>query len=100
MGRADQRTKVKGMFVDPKQIAAIVERHPGITKARLVVARDGEQDSMALHIEAAADVFLDEDAIAATLADVTKLRGTVVMATQDSLPNDGKVIADEREYSG
>jgi phenylacetate-CoA ligase len=100
MGRADQRTKVKGMFVDPKQIATLVERHPGITRARLVVDRDGEQDSMTLHIETAADTAVDEAAVAATLADVTRLRGAVTKAPPGSLPNDGKVIADEREYNG
>ena len=50
-GRADQRTKVKGMFVDPKQVAEIVRRHPDIAKARLVVSRDGERDAMTLHVE-------------------------------------------------
>lgn len=98
-GRADQRTKVKGMFVDPKQVAAIVARHPAVARARLVVSRDGERDAMALHVEPSGAEVPDLDAIAATLRDVTKLSGTVVAAEAGSLPNDGTVIADERDYS-
>lgn len=97
MGRADQRTKVKGMFVDPRQIAEIVRRHPGIHRARLVVTRDGAQDAMALHIEA--DTTLPTGDVEATLREVTKLGGAVKLAARGSLPNDGKVIADERDYS-
>jgi phenylacetate-CoA ligase len=99
MGRADQRTKVKGMFVDPKQIAEVVRHHPGIARARLVVTRDGENDAMTLHVEAASGALLDEKAIGATLREVTKLAGSVVRAKAGTLPNDGKVIADERDYS-
>ncbi|MDA4847118.1 phenylacetate--CoA ligase family protein [Hoeflea poritis] len=98
MGRADQRTKVKGMFVDPKQIAALVQRHGDVARARLVVARNGDQDAMTLHVEPSAGATPDAQALAATLADITKLKGDVVVAEQGSLPNDGKVIADERNY--
>ncbi len=99
LGRADQRTKVKGMFVDPKQIAEIVRRHPEIGRARLVVTREAERDQMELHVEPAGDVAPDASAIAATVREVTKLGGTVTVAGRGSLPNDGKVIADERDYS-
>jgi len=100
MGRADQRTKVKGMFVDPKQVAEIVRRHPEIVRARLVVTRDGERDAMALHVEGAAEGQLQTSGIEATLREITKLGGAVKVAAIGSLPNDGKVIADERDYSG
>jgi phenylacetate-CoA ligase len=98
-GRADQRTKVKGMFVDPRQVAEIVRRHPEVAKARLVVSRDGERDVMALHVEPSGTAVPDGRLIEATLRDVTKLVGTMVVAAPASLPNDGKVIADERDYS-
>lgn len=98
LGRADQRTKVKGMFVDPKQIAEIVKRHDDVSKARLVVARDGDQDVMVLHVEPGEGATPDTQALAASLADVTKLKGTIEIAGAGTLPNDGKVIADERDY--
>ena len=98
LGRADQRTKIKGMFVDPKQVAAVLSRHPEIARGRLVVTRDGERDAMALHVEAAAGRQADAAAIEATLREVTKLGGSVRIAPAGSLPNDGKVIADERDY--
>ena len=99
LGRADQRTKVKGMFVDPKQVAGVVARHAEIGKARLVVSRDGEMDAMTLHVEPAGAARPDPRAIAATLRELTKLGGAVVLAEPGSLPKDGKVIADERDYS-
>lgn len=96
MGRADQRTKVKGMFVDPAQIAEVVRRHKEIVRARLVVSRDeAALDRMVLKVEMGAPAE-STDAIAATLQDVTKLRGTVEIVPQGSLPNDGKVIDDTR----
>ena len=96
MGRADQTTKVKGMFVHPAQVAEIARRHPGLGRVRLVVSREAEQDTMTLHAEtAAADAGLAE-ALAETLASVTKVRGAVKLVAPSSLPNDGKVIADER----
>ena len=99
MGRADQRTKIKGMFVDPKQVDEVVRRHPTITKARLVVTRDGERDAMTLQVEGLAEGAFDPSAVEATLREVTKLGGAVVLVTDGALPNDGKVIADERDYA-
>jgi phenylacetate-CoA ligase len=97
MGRADQRTKVKGMFVDPRQIAEIAARHPEIARARLVVTRDGEADAMALHVEAKASGS-SLSAIEASLREITKLGGKVHAVAIGTLPNDGKVISDERDY--
>jgi phenylacetate-CoA ligase len=99
MGRADQRTKIKGMFVDPKQVAEVVRRHPEIGRARLVVSRNGERDAMTLHVEPGNGPDPDAEAIGLALRDVTKLGGQVLVAPRGSLPNDGKVIADEREYA-
>jgi phenylacetate-CoA ligase len=99
MGRADQRTKVKGMFVDPKQIAEVLRRHKEIAKARLVVFRDGDRDAMRLDVEPAGAVAVDLRAVEAALRDVTGLSGTVALVAPGNLPNDGKVIADERDYS-
>ena len=108
MGRADQTTKVKGMFVRPEQIAEIARRHPELGRLRLVVTREGETDAMTLvtrsgesdvmtlmaEVAAASEALRTE--IAASLRTVTKLGGHVDLATPGSLPNDGKVIADER----
>jgi phenylacetate-CoA ligase len=98
MGRADQATKVKGMFVRPEQVAEIGRRHPDLGRLRLVVTREGETDIMTLHVEAAAPGDELAGAIGATLLSVTKLKGVVSFAAPGSLPNDGKVIADERKY--
>ena len=97
MGRADQRTKVKGMFVDPAQIEEIKKAVPGIAGARLVVFRDGERDAMNLQILAEQDKEPDLRQIADTLTNVTKLKGTVELVAD--IPNDGKVIDDRRDYS-
>lgn len=99
MGRADQRTKVKGMFVDPAQIAEVARRQPGIARARLVVTRDGEMDAMTLHVEPKSGQALDAGAIASALRETTRLGGNVVIAEPGALPNDGKVISDERDYA-
>jgi phenylacetate-CoA ligase len=96
MGRADQTAKVKGMFVHPKQIAEVASRHLEAGRLRLVVGRQAEQDTMALMVECAAPAPALQDAIAATLQSVTKLKGTVTLVAPGTLPNDGKVIADER----
>ena len=96
MGRADQTTKVKGMFVRPEQIAEIARRHPELARVRLVVSREAEQDAMTLNAETANAGAGLADAIAETLQSVTKLKGAVKLAAPGSLPNDGKVIADER----
>ena len=96
MGRADQTTKVKGMFVRPEQIAEIARRHPELGPLRLVVTRAGEADLMALKCECGAPREALRDEVASTLRTVTKLGGTVELVAPGSLPNDGKVIADER----
>jgi len=98
MGRADQTTKVKGMFVHPEQVAKISERHPELGRVRLVVGREGEQDTMVLKAESVNHDPTLVAAIAQTLQDVTKLKGAVQLTAPDSLPNDGMVIADERTY--
>jgi phenylacetate-CoA ligase len=99
LGRADQTTKIKGMFVHPEQVDEIVKAHDGIGRARLVVSRGGERDVMTLHVECSAGASGDLAArIAATMQQVTKLRGEVVITAPGSLANDGKVIADERSY--
>jgi phenylacetate-CoA ligase len=99
LGRADQTTKVKGMFVHPEQVAEVAKRHAGLGRVRLVVARQGEQDIMTLRAESAtADAGLKAK-LAETLQAVTKLKGEVELVAPGSLPNDGKVIADERTYS-
>jgi phenylacetate-CoA ligase len=99
MGRADQTTKVKGMFVRPEQIAQIAKRHPELARVRLVVTREAEQDAMTLHAESAGGQGGLADAVVATLQSVTKLKGAVKLVAPGSLPNDGKVIADERPVS-
>jgi phenylacetate-CoA ligase len=96
MGRADQTTKVKGMFVHPGQIAEVAKRHPELGRLRLRVTRQGEQDAMTLAAECPAPATGLADAIAATLQSVTKLKGAVEFVAPGSLPNDGKIIADER----
>jgi phenylacetate-CoA ligase len=96
MGRADQTAKIKGMFVHPKQVAEIAARHPQLARLRLVVGREGEQDTMTLLAESAVRDATLEAAIAATLQAVTKLKGAVKLVEPGTLPNDGKVIADER----
>lgn len=96
MGRADQTTKVKGMFIRPEQIAEIGKRHSVLGRLRLVVTRQGETDAMTLKAEtsAASDALREE--IAGSLRAVTKLGGNVELVGPGALPNDGKVIADER----
>ena len=98
MGRADQTTKVKGMFVHPAQVAAIVARHPEIAKARLVVDNATGADRMTLQVEVADNRSSNADAIVASIRDVTKLRGEVAFRAPGELPNDGKVIDDVRKY--
>ena len=96
MGRADQTTKVKGMFVRPEQIAEIGNRHPELGRLRLVVTRSGETDVMTLRAEASTANEALQDNLAASLRAVTKLGGNVELVGAGSLPNDGKVISDER----
>jgi len=99
MGRADQATKVKGMFVQPSQVAEVVKRHREILKARLIVDNPGGQDRMTLHCEVAegAPPALARS-IADSLRDVTKLRGEAAFRRPGELPNDGKVIEDAKKY--
>jgi phenylacetate-CoA ligase len=98
MGRADQTTKIKGMFVHPEQVAAVVKRHPEIAKARLVVTNPDSTDQMTLNCEVAAPGGDLEKAIADSVRDITKLRAEVKMVAVGSLANDGKVIEDARKY--
>jgi phenylacetate-CoA ligase len=97
MGRADQTTKIKGMFVHPQHVAEVQKRHAEITRARLVVEGEMANDRMTLKVEAAANGALRE-ALASTLREVTKLRGEIEFVAAGSLPNDGKVIEDARKY--
>ena len=96
LGRADQTTKVKGMFVHPWQIAEIGRRHPELGALRLVVRRAGEQDAMILRAESEGGPSQLASAVAATLEAVTKMRGVIELVAPGALPNDGKIIADER----
>jgi phenylacetate-CoA ligase len=98
MGRADQTTKVKGMFVHPSQVADIVRRHPEIVRARLVVDNPEGNDRMVLNVEIAGEPVASADAIVAAIRDVTKLRGEVAFRKPGELPNDGKVIDDIRKF--
>ena len=98
LGRADQRTKVKGMFVDPAQIAAIVRRHGEIVRARLVIDNPEQVDRMTLHVEVERHRSSHADAIVESIREVTKLRGEVEFHAPGELANDGKVIDDRRRY--
>jgi phenylacetate-CoA ligase len=99
MGRADQTTKVKGMFVHPSQVDQAAKRHPEIIKARLIVSHDaGNNDVMTLRCEAKSRGDALSQAIADSLREVCKLRGEVEFVDAGSLPNDGKVIEDLRKY--
>lgn len=97
LGRADQATKVKGMFVHPAQVEAIVKRHPEVKRARLVVDNPGGADRMMLHVEVSGVEPQVADAIVESIREVTKLRGEVRLRAVDELPNDGKVIDDLRK---
>jgi phenylacetate-CoA ligase len=98
MGRADQTTKIRGMFVHPGQIADIARRFPEITRARLVVSGEMANDQMTLKVETASAAQGLDQKISEAIRDVTKLRGTVELVAPGSLPNDGKVIEDARSY--
>ena len=105
LGRADQTTKSKGMFVHPGQVAEIVRRFPEVTRARLVVSGEMADDRMLLRAESAIGAAADAAAgaalslrLAEAIRDVTKLRGEVQLVPPGSLPNDGKVIEDARSY--
>lgn len=98
MGRADQTTKVKGMFVHPSQVNEVVKRYPGISRARLVVDNRDGQDVMTLRCEVESGADGNTDAVVQTIREVCKLRGEVEFVEPGSLPNDGKVIDDVRTY--
>ncbi len=98
MGRADQTTKVRGMFVHPGQVAEVLRRVPGTARARLVVSGEMANDQMTLRVECAQPSDALRTQLAEALRDVTKLRGEIEWATPASLPNDGKVIEDARSY--
>ena len=95
MGRADQTTKIKGMFVRPEQVAALVAKHPEVKRARVIAQREGAQDVMIVQLETEAT---DADAYAASVADTLKLKGQVALHAPGSLPRDGVVIEDQRSY--
>jgi phenylacetate-CoA ligase len=98
LGRADQTTKVRGMFVHPEQVAEIVRRHRELERGRLVVEQSDGQDRMTLHVEVTAAREGLAAQVAESIRDVTKLRGEVLLVARGSLPNDGKVIEDARRY--
>ena len=98
MGRADQTTKVRGMFVHASQIAAVAKRFPEIIKARLVVSGEMAQDQMLFSVETSSSEESLQARIAEAVRDLTKLRGEVQLVAPGSLPNDGKVIEDARSY--
>ncbi|MET4129660.1 phenylacetate--CoA ligase family protein [Roseovarius sp. MBR-6] len=95
MGRADQTTKIKGMFVRPEQVAALVAKHSEIARARVIATREGEADVMTVRIEAAGG---DAAGFAGSVTETLKLKGRVEIVPPGSLPNDGKVIEDLRSY--
>jgi phenylacetate-CoA ligase len=97
MGRADQTTKVRGMFVHPHQVAEIVKRHPDVAKARLIVSQVNGNDAMRLICESVA--ALNEESVEGSIREITKLRGDVEVVIPGTLPNDGKVIEDIRRYA-
>jgi phenylacetate-CoA ligase len=95
MGRADQTTKIKGMFVRPEQVAQLVAAHDEISRVRVIASRAGEQDVMTVRIESSAP---DAEAYAASVAALLKLKGQIEVVAPDSLPRDGLVIEDQRTY--
>jgi phenylacetate-CoA ligase len=99
MGRADQTTKVRGMFVHPSQVAEIVKRFPDIGRARLVVSGEMANDRMTLQVETTCTAPEGlQGRVGDAIREVTKLRGDVEVLLPGSLPNDGKVIEDARSY--
>ncbi len=98
MGRADQTTKIRGMFVHPAQVDAIAKRFPEVVRARLVVTGEMANDAMTLKVETAGEPAALASRIGEAIRDITKLRGEVELLPLGSLPNDGKVIEDARSY--
>ncbi len=95
MGRADQTTKIKGMFVRPEQVADLVARHAEVGRARVIAEREGEMDVMRVQLETSASDVTDFEQ---SVLDTLKLRGRIELVPAGSLPNDGKVIEDCRSY--
>ena len=98
MGRADQTTKVRGMFVHPKQVVDVVKRFPELGRARLVVSGEMANDQMVLRVETSSTAGDLQDRVGEAIRDITKLRGHVEFVSLGSLPNDGKLIEDARSY--
>jgi len=98
MGRADQTTKVRGMFVQPGQVGAIAARFPEVARARLVISGAMANDAMTLRCEIDSPPAGLAERIAEAIREVTKLRGEVEFVAPGSLPNDGIVIEDARKY--
>lgn len=95
MGRADQTTKIKGMFVRPEQVAALVEAHPEVARARVIARREGEMDAMTVQIETEATEAAHYET---TVASTLKLKGQIELIRPGGLPRDGLVIEDQRSY--
>jgi len=98
MGRADQTTKIKGMFVRPEQVAELVARHPEIVRARVIASREQERDALTVRVESTERSAGFIAAVEASVQATLKMRGTVEATAPGSLPNDGKVIEDIRSY--
>ena len=96
MGRADQAAKVRGMFVRPEQVAAVMRDHPGLGRARLVIGLDDTRDTMVLRVETSVRDAALVESLARSLQGITRLRGTIDLVEPGALPNDGKVIDDTR----
>ena len=96
MGRADQVTKIRGMFVHPVQVTAALKKHPAVSKARLVVSHDGSSDDMLLEVETSDPAALSQDALLDDLRAATKLRGRLALLAPGTLPADAKTIEDRR----
>jgi phenylacetate-CoA ligase len=95
MGRADQTTKVKGMFVRPEQVAELVERHPEVSKARVVVSRIDESDSMVVRLEVSGS---NNQEYYESIQNIFRIKGEVEVVPTGKLPKDGVVIEDLRSY--
>jgi phenylacetate-CoA ligase len=95
MGRADQTTKIKGMFVRPEQVAEFVARNEHVARARVIATREGEMDVMTVRVESRGG---DPEALGESVASIMKLKGRIEIVAPGSLPNDGKVIDDRRNY--
>ncbi|MDZ4136582.1 MAG: phenylacetate--CoA ligase family protein, partial [Paracoccaceae bacterium] len=95
MGRADQTTKIKGMFVRPEQVATFVALHPEVSRARVIATRSGEMDAMTIQVETRA---VNPALYEGSVLEALKLRGKIEIVPPGSLPNDGMVIEDRRKY--